>query len=177
MNQERDNALPLEWRVDVSDLPEDVLEIQYSADVEACQKLARHADIVAVESLAAQGEIRSEGDTIRVRLNLLAKLTQKCVVTLESVTSQIRESIERRYVRVTDLPEPPHGAVELRLTDEDPPETMEGPELDLGSVLTEEFVLALNPYPRAPGVEPVEVIESGPEISPFAVLQKLKSPK
>jgi uncharacterized metal-binding protein YceD (DUF177 family) len=55
------------------------------------------------------------------------------------------------------------------------PEEIESPRFDLAAPVLEEFLLAINPYPRAPGVvfeAPAEA-EEKPE-SPFAVLKGLK---
>ncbi len=59
--------------------------------------------------------------------------------------------------------------------DDEGPEEIDSLTYDLAAPLLEEFVLALDPYPRAPGVEfaaPPEPEE--PKESPFAVLKSLK---
>ena len=61
--------------------------------------------------------------------------------------------------------------------DEDVPEEIESLHYDLAGPLLEEFVLALDPYPRAPGggiSAPPKAADDRPE-SPFAVLKGLKS--
>ena len=58
----------------------------------------------------------------------------------------------------------------------DPPETMQGTTVDLGALVEEMFVLAIDPYPRAPGAAlPAEAVdEPDPEEeSPFAVLRSV----
>jgi len=66
-------------------------------------------------------------------------------------------------------------AEDLPLED-DVPEEISSLHYDLAAPLVEELVLAIDPYPRAPGVEfaPPEDGEQAPE-SPFAVLKGLKS--
>jgi hypothetical protein len=68
------------------------------------------------------------------------------------------------------------GPVTSPAAAEDTPDEIESPVYDLGTALREELVLAIDPYPRAPGVAfeaPADEIR--PE-SPFAVLEKLKRP-
>jgi hypothetical protein len=51
-----------------------------------------------------------------------------------------------------------------------------GPTLDLGPIVMEHFVLAIDPYPRAPGAELPDGGEGAADSpdSPFAVLARLK---
>ena len=65
--------------------------------------------------------------------------------------------------------------IDLSAADDDDPELLDQPVLDLAGPLLEELSLALDPYPRAPGAsfevppEPQAAAEN-----PFAVLEKLK---
>jgi hypothetical protein len=67
------------------------------------------------------------------------------------------------------------GAVTLDAADDDAPEEIERSRYDVAGPLLEEFVLAIDPYPRSPGVafELPETESIKPE-SPFAVLSRLK---
>ena len=89
--------------------------------------------------------------------------------------------IERRFQRELHFnpalrrsPEAP-AAEDFPLED-DLPEEIGSLHYDLAAPLIEEFVLAIDPYPRAKGVEfePPGAGEEAPE-SPFAVLKGLKS--
>jgi uncharacterized metal-binding protein YceD (DUF177 family) len=66
------------------------------------------------------------------------------------------------------------GVVEVPLED-DAPEEIDSLHYDLAAALIEEFILALDPYPRAPGVEFQAPEGEGATESPFAVLKGLKS--
>jgi hypothetical protein len=73
----------------------------------------------------------------------------------------------------------PHVEVVVDPSAPDPPEVLTGPTLDVGAVVEEAFVLAIDPYPRAPGAAlPREAVDpaGGPE-SPFAALATLKTRK
>jgi hypothetical protein len=63
----------------------------------------------------------------------------------------------------------------LDSTEEEGPDEIESLHIDLAAPVLEEFVLSLDPYPRAPGVEfaPKTPASDRPE-SPFAVLKGLK---
>lgn len=78
----------------------------------------------------------------------------------------------------------PTAEVDLLLDpgDDDPPEPLDGPLLDLGELVSQHLSLAVDPYPRAPGVslEGIqEVVEStpdadGPPEGPFGKLAALQ---
>ncbi len=56
---------------------------------------------------------------------------------------------------------------------EDPPELIEGDEIDVGALVIEQLALEIDPFPRKPGA----VFDPGPEESPpspFAVLKDFK---
>jgi len=57
---------------------------------------------------------------------------------------------------------------------EDAPDEIDSPVYDLGTPLREEFALAIDPYPRAPGVAFESPADEDVPESPFAVLGKLK---
>jgi uncharacterized metal-binding protein YceD (DUF177 family) len=140
--------------------------------------LARFADIARVGSFSGRAELKKPApNRFLVDFTLEADIVQACVVSLADVPVHI----ERRFIRELhftpalrhspDLP----AAVDLRLEDE-MPEEIDGLNYDLAGPLIEEFVLAIDPYPRAPGVafEPPGGGGEAPE-NPFAVLKGLKS--
>jgi uncharacterized metal-binding protein YceD (DUF177 family) len=106
-------------------------------------------------------------------------LTQLCSVTLEPVAETIREDVSLEYwpehLIARDEGGPPESADTL---DYDPPEALVGGKIDLGRVAAEFFAAAINPYPRAEGVEFAwtdEKAAAGAEAAkPFAALAKLK---
>ncbi len=64
--------------------------------------------------------------------------------------------------------------VERKLTDEDPPEPLVGGSIDLGALAVEAVALGLDPFPRKPGAEPVDLTIGDAGESPFAALAALK---
>jgi uncharacterized metal-binding protein YceD (DUF177 family) len=136
-------------------------------------------DLVDLPVLEADLELRRDGrGRIHVEGRVVADIVQSCVVSLEPVAQHIDEPIAMVFVEGGDADSEPRPGAEIRVdpTEEDPPEALHGPTLDLGPVVMEHFMLAIDPYPRAPGAEMPDTGEGSsdsPE-SPFAVLAKFK---
>jgi uncharacterized metal-binding protein YceD (DUF177 family) len=142
-------------------------------------RIAKRIGVLEVKSLTAKVHIGpASGGLIEVKGEFKADLVQACVVTLEPVADVIGEVFELLFTRQTPKPK---LALEVEIDDgDDPPEVLHGDVLDLGEVVVEQLVLAVNPYPRAPGAEfkPRLIGESEAPIatvSPFAALAKLKT--
>ncbi len=96
----------------------------------------------------------------------------------------IDEPMSLRFVPqgAPDAPKPPKPGAEVVIPAEgpEPPEVLAGPSIDIGALVEEAFVLAIDPYPHAPGaVLPAEAIEEDEvgKQSPFAVLADLAAKK
>ena len=112
---------------------------------------------------------RLEDSVIAASGTLLAQLTQTCVVSLDEFSQTISESFEIRFV--------PAGS-ETEDDDPDAPDEIPYPEgaIDLGEAAIEQLALALDPYPRRPGLDPSDLAE--PETPhPFAALAGLRRPQ
>ena len=106
---------------------------------------------------------------------LSADVVQSCVVTLEPVRSHIARSFARTLHYTPRGPVRDEGLLTLAAGDDDAPDEIASTRFDLAGPLLEEFSLAIDPYPRVPGVafEPPEDAASPPD-NPFAVLKRLK---
>ena len=140
--------------------------------------LAQFAGVPHVDAFSGQVELRKlSPNRFQLDFILQADIRQSCVVTLVDVPAHI----ERRFFRELHFNPALHrspglpGAEDVPLED-DMPEEIDSLHYDLAAPLVEEFVLAIEPYPRAPGVEfePPADADQPPE-SPFAVLKGLKS--
>ncbi|WP_420392137.1 YceD family protein [Acuticoccus sp.] len=137
--------------------------------------LVEALDLVALDALTADVALRPwRGQGVRVTGTVRGAVVQSCVVTLEPVPGTVEEEFDVRLH--------PDAAVAVSVEVDpdapDPPEKLTGHEVDVGAICLEHFVLGLDPYPRAPGVE-FEADESdgaeAKEPSPFAVLARLKN--
>lgn len=137
--------------------------------------LAAELGLIAVSALSAEFGLRRDRDgTIRLEGRLAAEIVQSCVVSLEPVEQIIDEPIELRFVE--RQPGNRSSPVDIEPTGEDPPEIVSGPFLDLGPIVVEHFILAIDPYPHAPGAEaPANPAGDGEEVrdSPFSGLAGL----
>jgi hypothetical protein len=112
-----------------------------------------------------------QSGVIVATLEMRAKVTQTCVVTLEPFETRIEERSTLRFVPARTLPEGEEEELD--------PESLEAPDeipyindmIDLGAALAEQLALALDPYPRKPGAELPEEYQAEPE-TPFAALAK-----
>jgi len=150
--------------------------------------LAKAAGITALPFLEADLVVkRWRRDGVEITGELKARAEQPCVVTLEPVSQDIGESF-----RFTFLPERSALAAPVGRTDrelvldpdgEDPPETFFGDAIDVWAVVFEVLLLAIDPFPRAPGAElattdqDVAADDKQGKQSPFSVLRTLKPEK
>ena len=126
---------------------ETVIDIEADADERAA--LARRFGLLALDSLTAKvGLTPVDVGLVRVHGALAAKVTQACVVTLESVTTRVEGSFERLYG--ADAPEEAAGSITDVDTEEFPEPFTDG-AVDVGEAVAEQLALELDPFPRAPG--------------------------
>jgi hypothetical protein len=178
---------PLSRRIGVTEIPSEGLDVTIKATPEERGALARQNGLAGVSSLEATLHVaRSGAEGVYVSGELRASLSQTCVVTLDDFDTDIVEPIHARFASLHDLNS---GTSRLReaaetetsghhihsLDEEDPPEPLIGGEVDLGALAAEFLTLALDPYPRKPGVAFTEPhpAEAEPSESPFSKLRDL----
>lgn len=157
---------------------------QHSFAIEATEverkALAKRFGLVSLEALQAQGTLESFDDGRRARLtaHFTAQVTQSCVVTLEPVSARLDETFTLDYDADADpaaLSEPdiPEN-LDLFMEEPDPPDPLVGGVVDVGEAVAEHVALALDPYPRAPGVAfELPGAQDPAEDSPFKALAGL----
>src|SRR5262249_55187485 len=101
---------------------------------------------------------------------------QACVVSLEPLVAPIAREFTRELHVTPARAQVQEKDVIVSPAEDEIPEEIESLHYDLAGPLVEEFLLAIDPYPRRSGVEfaPPEAALGRPE-SPFAVLKGLKS--
>jgi len=165
-----------DWKVALGDISSNGVSGFHNATSDERNELARVLDIQACDSLTIDYKILPLRSGIyRLTGNIKADVVQACVVTLEPVASKIDEPLNVE-LRPTDMmPEGEQDVEEMSILETPDFEPIEDDEIDLGLLVLEHFSTAINPYPRAPGVE-LEIVEAGDTkpLNPFAVLGKLK---
>lgn len=133
--------------------------------------------LVELRALVGHLDLKRSGDLVTIHGRIVAEAVQSCVVSLVPVVQRIDQPFVRRLTRGAAA-EPSTVEQTIEIGEDDPPDVFTGDSIDVGLVLLEEFALALDPYPRAPGVEftvPEEAAVDEPD-SPFAVLKSLGKP-
>ncbi|MEO0681152.1 MAG: DUF177 domain-containing protein [Pseudomonadota bacterium] len=111
--------------------------------------LALRYDVAELRRMSFEARIRPMGDGWRVTGTARARVVQACVVTLEPVVQPIEERFDRRLQPGVPAPD---------LSDLDPDEEADPPEplgewIDPAEMAAEAVALAIDPYPRAGGVD------------------------
>jgi uncharacterized metal-binding protein YceD (DUF177 family) len=140
--------------------------------------LARRLGLIELVSLAGTGFVRpGPGGRWTVEGHLHAMVLQSCVVSLEPVQSTVEDSFELSFAPMDD---DDTAEVDLSADADTEPLPLDG-KLDVGEILAQQLSLALDPFPRAPGVGPgdrIESLEEGPaRVAPFADLSARLRPK
>jgi uncharacterized metal-binding protein YceD (DUF177 family) len=153
-------------------------EVAISASADELVRLAEWAGVERVTTFSASIALKRLSPVrYRYEGQLIADLVQNCVVTLEPVVTHVERTVSRELHRVKEASDDRDGGGMVTLTEaeDEVPEEIQSPHFDLGAPLREELSLAVDPYPRAPGVvfEAPEDREN-PDESPFAVLKRLK---
>jgi uncharacterized metal-binding protein YceD (DUF177 family) len=169
-----ENAI-LSRSIEVGHLPPEGVDVEVSASPEQRTAIAAAYDLVDVKSVSATVQLRPEPrGGIVAGGRVVADIVQTCVVSLVPVEQHIDEVFTVRFV-------PAESAAALRANrqdegdEADPPDMLTGTTVDVGALAEEHFVLAIDPYPRAPGAElPADMKPAQEAVdSPFAKLGEL----
>lgn len=145
------------------------------ADAKARTAVARLLGLVSIESLTAELTVKPWMDGVEIAGQFTADITQTCSVTAEA----FEETAEGEFVVRALPPGSPNAPqealdeVELDPDGDDPPDVLEGEDIDLAGYVVEHLSLELDPFPRAPGAEFIAPKEDA-DLSPFAALRQLK---
>ena len=142
------------------------LDMVVEATPVECVALAERMKLPAVLALSCAFHLTREGrDIVLARGVLRARVTQTCVVSLDDFDALVEEMFQVRFV--------PSGQESDDIDpDSDDEIPFEGNQIDVGEAAAEQLGLALDPYPRMPGVE-MPAAEDDPDAHPFAALRRL----
>ncbi|HSG94748.1 MAG TPA: DUF177 domain-containing protein [Afifellaceae bacterium] len=139
--------------------------------------LADLLGVSAIERLGGEFDLDLvSGGAVHLRGRIEADVVQTCVVSLEPVRQHIDEPVSVTLLPAESADGRPKTSVLVDPLDEDDKDTYSGGRIGLGTIVSEQLALHLDPYPRAPGVafEPAGNDETDKRNSPFAVLERLK---
>jgi uncharacterized metal-binding protein YceD (DUF177 family) len=179
------SALPLSHVYNLARLGPAGDTVSFAATPEELAAIAGWSGVLAVDGLSAKAELRKlSSSRFALDFTLSADVVQSCVVSLEPVAAHI----ERRFARELhfagpirrdtrrDEPKPAESQAIVLPDDDEPPEEIASLQYDLAGPVLEEYILSLEPYPRARGAE--FGLKPGPDDrpeNPFAALKNLKS--
>ena len=182
-----DSDTPFTAPFDLGNVRDRAVEVSLAPGPAERAEIAHWLGIEALDSLKAViGLSRSGADEYAYRGHFEADVVQACVITLAPVPAHLSGEILRKF-KVLPRPstrrrksaiEPPPAIpaiIDLSVADEDSPEFLVSPVLDLAAPVLEELSLGLDPYPKARGAAfevPPEPL--APAENPFAVLETLK---
>ena len=125
--------------------------------------LADEMGIRGIRKLMFKGSLSPTGENdIELRAELGATIVQDCVVTGAPVITRIDVAVLRRYL--ADMDEPEGDEVEMPEDETAEPLPV---SIDLAQVMSEALALELPPWPRAEGVDPVDLSVTEPGQSPM----------
>ena len=164
--------------VRIDKLPASGRSINVDADEAERAAIAEAMQIISVERFVATLSIVPLRGGLRAQGHLDARVTQASVVSFEPVAETVSEDIDRVFLPAQkDNHAPGPGAeVFIDLENDDFPDHIDGPEVDLSALMLETLALALDPYPRLPGesLDSLGTSAKDPELGPFAGLARLK---
>ena len=162
-------------RLTVASVPRTGQNVVLKASTTHCAQIAIDLGIPSIARLDAHFTVTpSRSGVFSVTGVVSADLEQLCVVSLEPFQMAVSETVDLRYQDEAKLAAPGKKEVERTLDEEDPPEPIIGGIIDLGALAVEFVALALDAFPRKPGVAFASDAEGGKSDNPFAVLAKLK---
>ena len=164
--------------VRIDKLPAGGRSIAVDADETACKAIAEAMNILSVERFKASLTVTPLRGGLRALGHVEAAVTQASVVSFEPVAETISEDIDRVFLPAPREKQAPAAGAEVYvdLENDDFPDHIDGPEVDLSALLLETLALALDPYPRRPGesLESLGISTGEEEEGPFAKLARLK---
>ncbi len=176
-------TLPFSRVIEIDHLPDLGRDVVIEADASEREALAAWNGLAHLGKLEATLRVthRMRG-RINVSGHVTGLMTQTCVVSLEPFEQAFDENVDVDFVPAEDLAKAEREAV-LSSYDRatqgaeevEPPDPIIDGKIDLGALAAEFLALALDPYPRKPGIRFEETLAEQPAApeSPFAILRKL----
>jgi len=154
--------------VELAALPRDGRFYKVVADAAACAAIAKRIGAKSISAFSGTITLRATKKKIFAEGSVQAVLLRECVSSLEEMTEVIEETFEVEFLR---HPEPENVAADEEVIG---PDVHPQAAFDVGDLAIQQVALAMDPFPRKPGVASL-VGRYGhvEEASPFADLQVL----
>lgn len=145
------------------------------ADEAARKRIARLLNLDMLDDLEAMITLAPWLDGAEIDGRWTATLEQTCGVTLERFGRELEGAFLVRVLPAGSRNAPRDAAQEIAVDPEadDPPDVLEGEDVDVAAYVVEHLAMEIDPFPRKPGVAWDPPPPEEPE-SPFAVLKGLK---
>lgn len=161
----------------LADLARGPISVRLEPDADVRARLAKELLLEGLPALAADLKVRPWLDGAEITGRFTATVVQICGVSLDPFEQDLAGEIALQVVPAGSphIPDDSEsgGEVAMDLESPDPPDVLEGEEIDLAAYLVEHLALEIDPFPRKPGAE-FDYTPETPEESPFAVLKRLK---
>lgn len=163
------------YKIELASVPPEGKSFELVPDEATRKHLSAVANVASIPSLKVTLQVRPAGtDGAEVAGKLEGALRQTCVVSLEEFDNPIAENFTTDFAADARSEASNDDEEEI----EDLPDPIVDGKIDLGALATEFLILAVDPYPRKPGVEfaplPAEEAAPEPKRSPFEQLSGLK---
>ncbi|WP_309646107.1 DUF177 domain-containing protein [Phenylobacterium sp.] len=153
------------------------VEVHLAPDESVRAMLAQELLLDSLPTLVADLRVRPWLDGAEITGRFTATVGQICGVSLDVFEQELTGEIALQMVPLGSPnaygESEEGGDLALDLDAPDPPDVLEGDEIDLAHILVEHLALEIDPFPRKPGAE-FTYTPNTVEESPFAVLRTLK---
>ena len=169
-----DAAAPWHVPVVVEDIAETGQHFDLVADAPVRAAVAKVAGLRDLPRFEANFDVIRRGASgLHVVGSISATVGQNCVVTLEPLANEVKETIDLAFEPAQPVAETADTEGQQQGVKWDDPEPLVGGVVDLGALATEFLILGLDPYPRKPGAVFEAPQDANRDQGPFAALGRL----
>jgi hypothetical protein len=169
------------YRVRSAEVPTGGLDLVTEANDVERATIADRLKIEGIDRFRIVASVRPwRRQGLHVSGTLFATVVQPCVVTLEPVRNDIEEAFVGTFEPAAKVRRAATG-IEIAfdaLETQEPPEPMIDGAADIGALAVEYLALAIDPYPRKPGVDLKQELSEDADLSDspgaFDILRNLK---
>ena len=162
--------------VRLGELTRGSVDVRLEPDAEMLKVLATELNLESLTAFVTQLRVRPWLDGAEVTGRFTATVEQICGVSLDPFEQQVSGEIALQFVPAGSpnaYGESDDQELSLDLESPDPPDILDGDQIDVAHIAVEHLALEIDPFPRKPGAA-FDYTPATQEESPFAVLKALK---